>query len=248
MANKLDRRSTQPLYAQLKEIILTRINQGQYKSGEKIPSELDLCRELDLSRPTVRQAISELVNENILNIVKGKGTFVAAEPERIEIKGFSPFTFSFLAARGLDGFDNLAVESGGSDSETDRVFGLPGGTGHPGYWKISWQVAADSQTLVLCSSLIPIQLFPDLGRDIKENRRMIDITANKYAYLPQKASSRLVVRSAFNQEARLLDITRSAPVLVVNSLLTSRSGNSCEYAVAVMRSDLISLVFEGGRS
>jgi len=93
---KLDKRSTQPLYAQLKELLVERIQQGTYKPGQQIPSELALCEELDLSRPTVRQAIAELVTEGILTILKGKGTFVAAEPERIEIKGFNPFTFSFF--------------------------------------------------------------------------------------------------------------------------------------------------------
>jgi GntR family transcriptional regulator len=39
-----------------------------------------LCQELSLSRPTVRQAIAELVSEGILVIVKGRGTFVADEP------------------------------------------------------------------------------------------------------------------------------------------------------------------------
>lgn len=248
MTSRLDRRSTQPLYAQLKEIILDRINEGQYEPGGKIPSELELCRELDLSRPTVRQAVSELVNEGVLFIVKGKGTYIASEPERIEIKGFTPFTFSFLAARDLEGFKELTVVSREGDRDIDRRFGLPGGTGHPGYWHIKWQIEDETRILALCENLIPIQLFPDLGRDIRENRRMIDITANKYAYLPQKGTARLLVRSAATEEARLLDTMRNSPLLAISCVLKSRSGSCCEYASAIMRADLISLVFEGGRS
>ena len=72
---KLDKRSSQPLYAQLKEVLVERIQQDVYQSGQQIPSELALCEELSLSRPTVRQAIAELVAEGVLVIVKGKGTF-----------------------------------------------------------------------------------------------------------------------------------------------------------------------------
>ena len=245
---KLDKRSTQPLYAQLKELLVERIQQGTYKPGQQIPSELALCEELDLSRPTVRQAIAELVTEGILTILKGKGTFVAAEPERIEIKGFNPFTFSFLSARNFDGFEELTIKTIEGDSEIDRQFGVAGGPGHSGYWSIQWLFTESGQAFASCQSLIPVYMFPDLGHDLQQNRRMIDITANKYAYLPQKSACRVMVRPAGSGEARLLDVSRSAPVLVVSCRLTSRSGNVCESTTAVMRSDLVTLGLDAGRS
>ncbi len=245
---KLDKRSTQPLYAQLKDLLNERIQQGAYQAGQQIPSELALCEELDLSRPTVRQAIAELVTEGILVIVKGKGTFVAAEPNRIDLKGFNPFTFSFLSARNLEGFLELSISTIEGDSETDRIFGVAGGAGHPGYWSIQWQIANAGQIFVSCQSLIPVYMFPDLGRDMQQNRRMIDITANKYAYLPQKSTCRIMVRPADSKEARTLDISRSAPVLEAFSRLISRSGNVCETVTAVMRADLVTLGLDAGRS
>ena len=72
--------------------------------------------------------------------------------------------------------------------------------------------------------------------------------ANKYAYLPQKAAARTYVRQARLEEARVLDISRSAPVLVSSSRLTSRSSNVCEIVTAIMRSDLVSLGLDAGRS
>jgi GntR family transcriptional regulator len=230
---KLDKRSTQPLYAQLKELLNERIRQGVYQPGQQIPSELALCEELTLSRPTVRQAISELVTEGILVIVKGKGTFVASEAERIELKGFNAFAFSFLSARELDGLDDLSI----STLE-----------GNPPCWSIKWQLENDGQIFAICQSVIPVAMFPDLADDIRHNRRMIEITANKYAYLPQKASCRILVRPASTEEARQLDIARNSPVLVASSRLTSRSGNICESVTAIMRADLVTLGLDAGRS
>ena len=60
MINKF---SSVPLYNQLIELLLQKINDGEYKAGEKIPSEQDLCEMYDISRPTVRQAIKELVQK-----------------------------------------------------------------------------------------------------------------------------------------------------------------------------------------
>ena len=56
------------------------------------------------------------------------------------------------------------------------------------------------QAFASCQSLIPVYMFPDLGHDLQQNRRMIDIMANKYAYLPQKATCRIYVRPAGSEK------------------------------------------------
>ncbi len=245
---KLDKRSTQPLYAQLKEMLSDRIREGIYLPGQKIPSELKLCEELDLSRPTVRQAISELVTEGILVIQKGKGTFVASEPERIDLQGFNAFAFSLLSVKDLDGLEAMTVAVKSSDSETDKVFESTGSAGNPGYWTIRWQMSFGDNVFAICRSLIPVSMFPELGSDLEKHKRMIEITANKYAYLPQKAACQILVRPADSSEAGQLDIARNSPVLVATSRLRSRSGNICEQIQSVMRADLVALGLEAGRS
>src|SRR4051794_32754973 len=66
-----------PLYHQVEQVIRHRITTRQYGSGLQIPSEHELGRELKVSRVTVREALRELVRENLLVKVQGKGTFVA---------------------------------------------------------------------------------------------------------------------------------------------------------------------------
>ena len=56
----IDKSSTIPLYLQLVEIILEQIKTGLYTEGEKIPSERELSEIFNISRATVRQALSEL--------------------------------------------------------------------------------------------------------------------------------------------------------------------------------------------
>ncbi len=245
---KLDRRSTEPLYAQLKHLLADRVRQAEYEPGQQIPSEHALCQELGVSRPTVRQAIAELVSEGVLVIQKGRGTFVAAEPERLEIKSLSAASFALLSARSLEQVEELAAELISSTDELDRLFGVSDGKEHTGFWSISWRQKQEDQLYVYCRSLVPAYMFPELGPDLKKGRRMLDITANKYAYLPQKASGRLFVRQARLEESRILDISRSAPVLVISSRLVARSGNICEISTAVLRSDLVALGLDSQRS
>ena len=244
---KLDKHSNIPLYAQLKDLLLERITQGVYRAGSQIPSELALCDELQLSRPTIRQAIAELVAEGTLIIVKGRGTFVAAEPERLELRNFSPFTFSLLSQRSIDGIDleHARLEN---NEEADRLFETTANPTNPGYWSFTWLLHDGDITLGHCQSLIPVALFPDLSEGLKQGRRMIDITANKYAWLPQKGNCKIFVRAASNEEAQLLDISRRSPVLAVSARLISRSGNICEVVRAVLRPDLVELSLDSGRS
>jgi GntR family transcriptional regulator len=66
-----------PLYAQIKELIVAKISEGQWSPGEIIPSEIQLAHELGVSQGTVRKAITELVENNVLIRRQGRGTFVA---------------------------------------------------------------------------------------------------------------------------------------------------------------------------
>lgn len=71
-----------PLYHQIQHLIRHRIHSGQYPPGTQIPSEHDLCGELNVSRVTLREALRELVRENLLVKVQGKGTFVSSNPPK----------------------------------------------------------------------------------------------------------------------------------------------------------------------
>ena len=73
---ELDQNSIVPLYKQLKDRIKEAILSGELKPNQKIPSELELSQTYQISRITVRNAISELVDEELLEKKQGKGTFV----------------------------------------------------------------------------------------------------------------------------------------------------------------------------
>lgn len=77
LKGQLNKSTPIPLYFQLKELILSEIKSGNYKLGDLIPTENELSDMFDISRTTVRQAITELVQEGWLYRIKSKGTFVS---------------------------------------------------------------------------------------------------------------------------------------------------------------------------
>ena len=74
---KLSMDSDIPLYAQLVGIIKRNISTGALAVGDLLPSEAELCRWMNISRNTVRQAIGELEDEGLVVRKRGRGTFVA---------------------------------------------------------------------------------------------------------------------------------------------------------------------------
>lgn len=67
------------------EYILKRIEKEDYKKGEKIESENQLCQRFSVSRMTVRKAIENLVQRNYLYREHGKGTFVKDNANKISV-------------------------------------------------------------------------------------------------------------------------------------------------------------------
>ena len=91
-----------PLHTQLTEELEKSIMAGKYKPGDMIPSENELAALHNISRPTVRQAFSDLVAKGLLNKVKGKGTFVSEFDKITEIDHTKGFVHSLLDCNDSD--------------------------------------------------------------------------------------------------------------------------------------------------
>lgn len=70
-----------PLYQQIKGLILQSLQSAEWKPGESIPSEIELAGRYRVSQGTVRKAIDELAADHLLVRRQGKGTFVATHAE-----------------------------------------------------------------------------------------------------------------------------------------------------------------------
>src|SRR3984957_4661595 len=80
-----------PLYAQVESVIIGRISSGSLPPGTRLPSEDELIQEHAVSRTTIRAAIQSLVQQGLVEIQRGKGTFVTQPKitqELTELTGF----------------------------------------------------------------------------------------------------------------------------------------------------------------
>ncbi len=98
--------SPTPMYVQLAEYLSEEIKKGVYTVGDKLPSENSLCKEFNISRITVRQALNLLTQKDLIFSVQGKGIFV--KPKVISQKLNEIVSFSkVLNEKGLNGYTDV---------------------------------------------------------------------------------------------------------------------------------------------
>jgi GntR family transcriptional regulator len=72
----VDRSSFEPPYAQVARGVRERIVSGEYRAGDRLPSEAELCALHGVSRMTARRAVALLVRDGVVFTENGRGTFV----------------------------------------------------------------------------------------------------------------------------------------------------------------------------
>ena len=87
-----------PLYQQIYDEIKDAIEKGVYAPKERIPSELELAEQYDVSRITVRRAVEELCSDGYLVKQQGRGTFVSTPHINRQFHASTLQTFTALCA------------------------------------------------------------------------------------------------------------------------------------------------------
>jgi GntR family transcriptional regulator len=88
----IDHNSVVPLHSQVEALIREMVNDPNYKNGNMLPSEIDLAKQLGISRNTVRQATNKLVLEGLLIRKKGIGTWFADRTVQSRVQNWLSFS------------------------------------------------------------------------------------------------------------------------------------------------------------
>jgi GntR family transcriptional regulator len=229
-----------PLYYQLKEILLEYVEQAE--TGSSFPTELELCEQFDISRPTVRQAINELVVEGYLQRIKGKGTFIA-EPRikqdfLIVLKSFT----EEMQEKGLIPKTKvLGVEKELCDEKVSKALNISVGSEVIHLKRLRF---ANNIPIVLVVTFLPPEKLPDiLSRDF-ENESLYRIIEQDYGYTIDRATRTLEAWVAGEDEAELLEIKEGDPIQFIETIAYLTDGTPIEYSLAQYRGDKSEFTFE----
>lgn len=223
-----------PLYQQVYGIWKRRIESGELKPGDRLPTERELCDAYDVSQITVRQAIQMLVNDGLVVRRPRTGTHVAQRKFSQDLIRLTSFSED-MRSRGLrPGGRVLAVVEEQADAATADKLQLP--MGEP-VVRIERLRTAEHEPMAIEVFRIQSSLCPGLAaRDI-EGLSLYDILTKTYGLDLAWADQSFEASIASQREAAALDIRRGSPVLRVERLTYSSTRHPLEYTASVYRGD-----------
>lgn len=214
----LEKSSSTPIYIQLKNILKQSIMAGEIKDGEAISSETQLAKKYNITRTTVRMAISELVNENLLRKEHGKGTFVRLKPVRHSMLNFSSFTEYFQKKDKIPVSKILKAEK---ISIADKdYFKLERARG----------IKEDRKPLFLTvdTSLLPVDLFPAIINYDFEEKSLYNVMREEFGIAPDRVELSIKPHMASARICNIFDISKDEPLLLAKGLVYSEDNRLIE--------------------
>ena len=238
----LDKNSPIPLYHQLKSLILKEIELGTWTSDQLIPTELAFSEHFQLSRTTVRQAITDLVKSDVLYRKKGVGTFVT--PKKIEVQCLNSIVsiFTQMQSVGLNPSVNVLERSVLTPHmEILAEMGLPSGSQ---VIKLTRIYVVNSEPVASVVSYLP---HASCGFILEEdlNNRSLYMLLAQYAKTNILHVQRLIEAKLTDaQDKKLLKIRGQCPIQSVVTKAYNHQDQIVEYNIAHFRGDRNKFVIE----
>jgi GntR family transcriptional regulator len=231
---RLDRASGVPLYLQIDRHIGLRIEAGEWQPGERIPNESDLCETYGVSRITMRQAITRLVQRGMLTREQGRGTFVRDLSLIAGSRGVTSFT-SELGALGLKAGAQVLAKHVLSAGEADVATFLHLDD-EAKVLKLRRLRTGNGVPMGIQTSILPLQRFPGIEKIDFENRSLYATLEEKYGVVAHEAYETFTVGGALADDARELHVEVGDHVVNVERISLDTVG-PFEKARSVMRGD-----------
>jgi len=233
---EFDRTTPVPLYHQLKEWFAVRIASGELAPGAQLPTELELCERFGLSRGVVRQALSELRYDGLVERHRGRGTYVSV-PKTAEglISGLRGLADDALLRGQKVESTVLVLREVPAAESIARLLGLSPGDSVVELERVR---RLDGEPHVLVMTYLPAALVPALvERDLGGTESLYRILREEYGLVIVSSRRRVEATVAGSREARLLEIDRGAPLLVLRSVGYTIGGRPFDYFIAYHRGD-----------
>jgi GntR family transcriptional regulator len=238
----INKNSEIPYYYQLKKYIISEIESSNWKPGEQVLPEIKICELLDISRTVVRQTFQELVNEGYLIKKKAKGTFVA-EPKINEnlIQSLMGF-YEDMTARGYKVENDILLHEKTSASEKiAKYLKIENGADIIVIRRLR---KINGEPIVLDKTHVPYNLCPELLNENLYNKSLYSYIEGKYNLRIDKGIRYIEATLATEEESKLLNVSKGAPLLYIESIGYLDNGTPLEYYVALHRGDRIRMVTE----
>lgn len=228
LAVQLNRISPVPLYHQLAAQLKQAVSSGELPKGVFLDNELDLAEQWQVSRPTVRRAIQELVDDGLLVRRRGVGTQVVNDQVR------RPFSLSSLyddltAAGRTPTTEVIELRTGAAPDGVATALGLPPSAPVVHLVRVR---SADDRPLAIVHNWLLCEVAEDLTPDLLGQHGLYALLRER-GVRPHSAQQRLGAKAATPEEATMLGLALGSPLVTMHRVMQDDTGRPIEVADTV---------------
>jgi GntR family transcriptional regulator len=236
---KVHPESPLPLYAQVESILAAGIADGTFPAGSQLPNEDELIQRYAVSRTTIRQTIQNLMRRGLVEIRRGKGTFVLQPKitqELTELSGFVEDMQSLGRKASARLIDKQIVPASESVA---RKLALRAGTP---VVRIQRVRLADNAPLSFDETYLPQEIGERIIENDLETEPIFSLLEQKYQTPLVEAEYGLEAISADTTVARALGVTAGSPIFLIERTSYTTEHRPIDYEKLYYRGDQIRFV------
>jgi len=223
-----------PLYRQIQSDLRERVSSGQLEPGSQVETEQELMARYGVSRATVRQALSGLVAEGLLEIRRGRGTFVHGAALEHRLGGFYTFSREIERHGMRPGTRVRSLGLQPADMAVAEGLGLAPGTPVVALSRVR---LADDEPIVTETSYLPAARFAGLEAVDFSEARLYETLTSVYGVRPVRARETFVPVLLGADDAEVLGGEAGDPVLGVERTTYDADGVIIEFCRSILRAD-----------
>lgn len=228
-----------PLYAKVEATLAAEIAGAVLASGCQLPPEDSLIERFGVSRTTVRKAIENLVARGLVEIRRGKGTFVAAPKIRQDLTELSGFVEDMIALGRNPTARLLDKRPAAADASVAEHLNVPCGTL---VYRIERVRLADGIAMSFDETYLPLEIGEKVASNNLESEPIFSLLENKYDMPLVEALYQLEAVTASDHVAQALGIAAGSPIFLIERTSYCDGHQPVDYEKLYYRGDLIKFV------
>jgi GntR family transcriptional regulator len=225
-----------PLYAQVEETLAARIESGELPVGSQLPTEESLIEEFGVSRTTIRTTIQNLVRLGLIEIRRGKGTFVAQPRITPELTGLTGFVEDMEALGHSATARLIDKKIVPADASVARRLRLPAGAPVAQIFRVR---LANGIPLSYDETYLPEKLGRKIMADDLASEPVFKLLEEKYGAVLIEAEYQLEAAAADASAAMALEIAPGSPIFLIERTTYSLGGGPVDYEKLHYRGDAV---------
>ena len=223
-----------PLHHQVFRDLQSALDVGEWRPGDRMPTERELAERYGCSLITVRHALGELVREGRIERTRGRGTFVLQPRIDRDIAGTMSFAEE-MRRRGLDSATRVVTAR--FEPAGDTVASLLDIAQDSPVAYVERVRLGGGEPLILEQARLPAERFPGLLTFDLEQRSLYDLLAERYQTRIVRARETVEPVMLRRREAALLELPTRSLALQIDGVAHALDGSPVEVARSFVRGD-----------